>query len=104
MAGLGAQHRITCELCEARHITRRYYDGPDGWIADCVICHVPMVVLRNHDRVPGQQLREHLIAELGRVADLRFGQGAWRVDDQMRMIPDHWHAHARPSPRGATRT
>jgi hypothetical protein len=91
----------TCALCEARALTQRYYDGPDGWIADCLICRVPMVVLRCHDRAPDEQVRERLVAELTRVADVQFGENAWRLDDHMRMIPDHWHAHARPGARAA---
>ena len=34
-------------------------------------------------------------AILAEVADARFGAGEWKVDDHMRNIPDHYHAHAR---------
>jgi hypothetical protein len=88
--------QVTCQLCVAEPITRRYYEGPDCWIADCSICQVPMVVLRRHERVPDDATRARLIAEIARVADQRFGPGAWRLDDMMRRIPDHYHAHARP--------
>jgi hypothetical protein len=30
------------------------------------------------------------------VADEVLGEGIWRIDDHMRNIPDHYHAHARP--------
>jgi hypothetical protein len=33
---------------------------------------------------------------LGVVADQEFGVDQWKVDDHMRNIPDHYHAHARP--------
>ena len=38
---------------------------------------------------------EHMLAELGRVADARLGAGVWSFDRVMRQIPDHFHAHAR---------
>jgi hypothetical protein len=37
-----------------------------------------------------------LIERLSVVADREFGEGNWKVDDHMRNIPDHYHAHARP--------
>ena len=36
-----------------------------------------------------------MVAALGRVADEVLGAGAWFLDDVMRQIPDHFHAHAR---------
>ena len=38
---------------------------------------------------------EHMLAQLGRVADDRLGAGVWSFDRGMRQIPDHFHAHAR---------
>jgi len=36
-----------------------------------------------------------MIAELTKAADAVLGPGVWSVDDVMRQIPDHFHAHAR---------
>jgi hypothetical protein len=33
---------------------------------------------------------------LATVADAELGEGGWRIDDHMRNVPDHYHAHARP--------
>jgi len=54
-----------------------------------------MVVWRTHGPVPPEDVRERLLAALRRVADGLFGPDGYRVDEQMRNIPDHYHAHAR---------
>jgi hypothetical protein len=85
-----------CELCEAAVLTKRYRDDELCWIADCEICLVPMVVWREHSATPDELVRAQLHARLAEVADEILGEGAWRIDDHMRNIPDHYHAHARP--------
>jgi hypothetical protein len=55
-----------------------------------------MVVWRVHDATPPPEVREQMLAFLSVVADEELGEGGWRVDDHMRNIPDHYHAHARP--------
>jgi hypothetical protein len=64
-----------CDLCRAKRMTPWYHEDDICWIAECDVCDVPMVVWRWHGTGPPP---EHL------------------VDDHMRNIPDHWHAHARP--------
>jgi len=85
-----------CELCDAAVVTTRYYDDADCWIADCEICLVPMVVWRVHRAAPDAAMIARLHELLGAVADAELGEGNWSVDDHMRNIPDHYHAHARP--------
>ena len=65
------------------------------WIAECEICDTPMVVWRWHgiDVPPDAHL--HMMGRLADVADTVFVDGHY-VDDNMRNIPDHYHAHARP--------
>jgi hypothetical protein len=84
-----------CELCEAARMTTWYYDDELCWIADCEICEVPMVVWRVHGSVPPDDVLEALTTRLRAVADERFGTDGYRIDDHMRNIPDHYHAHAR---------
>jgi hypothetical protein len=36
-----------------------------------------------------------MVAALTAVADARLGSGTYRIDQVMRRIPDHFHAHAR---------
>ena len=83
-----------CMLCRAEHITPWYHEDDICWIAECDICAVPMVVWRSHGVTPPAAEREHMLARLRVVA--REQIGAYWLDDHMRNIPDHWHAHARP--------
>ena len=85
-----------CDLCEAAVLTTRYYEDETCWIADCEICEVPMVVWRQHDPHPPDDVRMRLHEVLAVVADRELGAGQWGLDDHMRNIPDHYHAHARP--------
>lgn len=85
----------SCELCAADRFTHWYHEDNDGWIADCEACGVPMVVWHGHGDEPPAEVIERLIAALTEVADARFGPDGWRLDRQMRQVPDHFHAHAR---------
>jgi hypothetical protein len=85
-----------CDLCEAAVITTRYMENELCWIGDCEICLVPMVVWRQHDPSPPDDLKVLMHDHLANVADVAFGEGGWKFDDHMRNIPDHYHAHARP--------
>lgn len=84
-----------CELCEAARFTHWYAETEHGWIADCEVCSVPMVVWWHHGTEPGDDVRSSLIVELSRAADERFGADSWQLDTTMRQVPDHFHAHAR---------
>lgn len=67
----------------------------DGWVADCEVCAVPMMVWWDHGPIAPDEVRERLLAELTGAADDRFGAGNWKLDTTMRQVPDHYHAHAR---------
>lgn len=54
-----------------------------------------MVVWRWHGIDPPESHLAHMHAELHRVAEQVF-DGHY-LDDNMRNIPDHYHAHARPN-------
>ena len=84
-----------CPLCRAEKITPWYLDDELCWIAECSICTLPMVVLRAHDRDPGPDVKAALHQRLAGVVAEHFTFEHW-VDDRMRRIPDHYHAHARP--------
>lgn len=85
----------SCDLCEAAQFTHWYSDDDICWVADCEVCVVPMVVWRNHGVEPSAEELEHMKAQLTAAGDARFGPGEWSLDDNMRQIPDHFHAHAR---------
>jgi hypothetical protein len=84
-----------CDLCEAARITPWFHEDDVCWIAECEICATPMVVWRWHGVDPGPADLAHMQAQLDRVAAEVF-DGHY-VDDNMRIIPDHYHAHARPN-------
>lgn len=86
-----------CPLCAAQALTTRYHEDALCWVADCVACRVPMVVWKRHEQRPPPWAERHLREVLAQAAVVRFGAGAWEFDDRMRMIPDHYHAHARPA-------
>jgi hypothetical protein len=83
-----------CELCAAARITAWYHEDETCWIADCEMCGVPMVVWRAHGTEPPTPQLEHMHRALRSVAAAELGE-FW-IDDRMRNIPDHYHAHARP--------
>jgi hypothetical protein len=84
-----------CPLCQLKQKTRWYYQDPRGRFAilDCDRCKrrdgtpVPMVVLRRHTPEPMED-ETRAIVEI--VSELFPGV---RLDEDMRTIKDHWHAH-----------
>jgi hypothetical protein len=84
-----------CELCQAARFTEWFYEDDDCWIAECESCSVPMVVWRVHDPDPPGDVKAALHARLAAVMAEVF-EGEHLVDDNLRTIPAHYHAHARP--------
>ena len=84
----------TCELCEEARFTEWFFEDDLCWIAECDACAVPMVVWRNHSAQPSEEVRTHLCARLTEVMERCF-DGRWKLDDRLRTIPTHYHAHAR---------
>ncbi len=84
-----------CELCAAARFTHWYAESDDGWVADCEVCSVPMVVWWHHGPEPDGEVVDRLLTLLESAAALRFGETGWTVDRAMRQVPGHFHAHAR---------
>lgn len=89
-----AQQPDGCLLCVAERITTWYHEDDVCWIADCSICATPMVVWRRHGVQPPAADLDHMMDRLAEVAQSVFA--GHYVDANMRNIPDHFHAHARP--------
>jgi hypothetical protein len=85
----------SCDLCEAAKLTEWFHEDDLCWIAECEICATPMVVWKNHDNRPPDDIKAELHSRLA-VVWSRLFDGDHYVDDNMRQIPDHYHAHARP--------
>jgi hypothetical protein len=84
-----------CELCEAAHTTEWFHEDDVCWVAECESCSVPMVVWKQHDPDPPEEIRVELLSRLAAVVAQHFEMECW-IDDNMRSIPLHYHAHARP--------
>ena len=83
-----------CDLCRAAKLTPWFHEDEVCWIAECEICETPMVVWRWHGTEPPAADVTHMRTKLGEIARREVGE-FW-IDDHMRNIPDHYHAHARP--------
>jgi hypothetical protein len=83
-----------CMLCRAEKITPWFHEDEVCWIAECEICAVPMVVWRFHGTRPPEAHLAHMGERIREVAAREVGE--FFIDDHMRNIPDHYHAHARP--------
>ena len=84
----------SCELCEATPFTEWFHSDELCWIAECDACAVPMVVWRVHDPAPPPEIRAALHQRLAEAVEAWSAEPYW-IDDNMRSIPDHYHAHAR---------
>jgi len=85
----------SCELCAADRFTEWFYEDDECWIAECEACSVPMVVWKVHDPTPPEDVRQRLHERLGSVIAIHFDE-EHLVDERLRTIPGHYHAHARP--------
>ena len=94
MAGTEFARDPSCMLCQAKKITPWFHEDDVCWVAECDICAVPMVVWRFHGTQPPGDHVTHMRARVSEVAAREVGE--FFIDDHMRNIPDHWHAHARP--------
>ncbi len=84
-----------CELCEAARLTEWFYEDDMCWVAECEACWVPMVVWKTHNPNPPEEVRVVLIDRLVEVVKRQYSF-EYYVDDRLRSIPTHYHAHARP--------
>ena len=84
-----------CELCDAARLTHWFYEDDVCWVAECESCNVPMVVWKRHDPEPPDEVRAELHARLAAVVVEHYLDEHF-VDDRLRTIPTHYHAHARP--------
>lgn len=84
-----------CELCDAARLTEWFFEDEQCWIAECEQCAVPMVVWKAHDPNPPEEIRVVLHTLLSQVVEMHYSFEHY-IDDNMRSIPHHYHAHARP--------
>ncbi len=87
----------TCDLCalafDGEVKTHKHYEDEDFIIVDCLICRVPMAVLKEHRAAFSDEEKKKLLKIF---ADL-FGEDH-HPDFEQRRIPEHAHVHYRTTP------
>ncbi len=82
-----------CDLCglafDGESKTPVHYEDDDFIIVDCMICHVPMAVLKEHRAAFTPHEKERIAAKFKEL----FGEDA--TDYEQRRIPEHAHVHNR---------
>jgi len=79
---------MPCDLCEAKKITKWYYESDLMWIADCKSCGIPMCVYKVHTQhvpIMDMDLMVTRVCKIfGNKVKLRF---------QAKKILNHFHFH-----------
>ena len=78
---------MDCPLCKAEKLTKRYYEDPWLWIADC-LSHPDkkIVVLKRHTDKPMRRELRHMYD----VVYALFRDKKWRGPNS---IKEHFHLH-----------
>ncbi len=83
-----------CDLCgltfDGEYKTKKHYEDDDFVIVDCLICRVPMAVLKEHRAQFTASEKERLL----KIFSDLFGNDA-TPDFEQRRIPEHAHVHYR---------
>jgi len=87
----------TCDLCglvfEGEIKTRKHFENEEFVIVDCLICNVPMAVLKDHRASFTDDEKQRLMT----IFSEQFG-GEMHPDFEQRRIPEHAHVHYRSTP------
>ena len=83
---------VSCQLCTAEKLTKRYYEDDCWWIADCLTCNVPLVVYKGHTV---QVLVVDLDVIYKAIQGIFPGLKMEHFDFDRRSIPNHYHFHIR---------
>ena len=88
-----------CQLCQdPLPVIVKFYKETDKWIIlDCMTCHVPMIVWKEHTMRITRAIREDITEALIEVADKHFGKYKYYIDKEQRSVFNHLHWHARPT-------
>ena len=111
-----------CPLCrlvfDSEILTRLVYEDEKIIVTDCIVCHIPMAVLKLHrsrfldnekdhvrkyfrklimeNQVPLAENTDLLSIYGGDVLIANPKKTPWVIDWEQRQIPDHAHCHLRP--------
>lgn len=97
MDGHERRYDPTCDLCglaiDGEVKTKKHYEDEDFVIVDCLICRIPMAVLKEHRVAFTADEKERLL----KIFTDLFGDGQ-HPDFEQRRIPEHAHVHYRSTP------
>ncbi len=88
-----------CELCNEARISPWLFEDDRLFVAICISCNLPMIVLRDHRCNIDEDEAVTMRQILAREAKEYFGEAPFFIDEVMRQIPDHKHMHARRRPQ-----
>lgn len=77
----------SCPLCKKEKKTHWYYSDTVCWVADCLTCQIPMIVLVRHSMDPTDFEFRHL----PEIVETLF-PGA-KLRKKQRVVKDHLHWH-----------
>ncbi len=77
----------SCSLCQKEKKTHWYYSDTVCWIADCLTCKIPMIILVRHS----MKLTDFESRHLPEIVEMFF-PGA-KLRKEQRKIEDHLHWH-----------
>lgn len=87
----------SCDLCalvfDGEIKTKKHYEDDDFIIVDCLICRVPMAVLKEHRASFTEEEKNRLL----KIFKEQFGE-VNHPDFEQRRIPEHAHVHCRNEP------
>ena len=93
-------HDPSCQLCrlvyEREILTRLVHEDDIIIVVDCLVCNVPMPVLKAHRASFSVSEKEHIRNILREI-------GGGVIDWEQRKIHDHAHCHHRPAHFPGTR-
>ena len=86
-----SDRKKTCNLCKADKISFRFHDDPICWGTINPTSGVPMVVLKEHRKVPKPEDQQHMLRVLEHIMTA-YGKspGTYSISDP-NTIPDHYH-------------
>lgn len=77
----------SCPLCKKEKKTHWYYNDTVCWVADCLTCKIPMIVLVRHS----MDLTDFEFRHLPEIVEILF-PGA-KLRKKQKKIKDHLHWH-----------
>lgn len=84
---------MKCPFCKLAKVSKWYLETPEYFIIDCITCHSPMIIAREHGKLSEQKLNRLLSRfKIWCAVNISY---SWYIDQQHKTVLDHWYAHVR---------